>query len=195
MLRDIHLYGYLGEHFGKKHRLNVESFGESIRACYANFGEDFIKDIRSGQFKIYKGEELIKENQLITEDDLKMDFKKGSFHIVPYIEGAKSEWFGIILGIMIIAVAWWNPLGWVAATQLAVGMMGASMLMSGVSMMLTPTPTMPDYSQRERPEDRPSFLYNGPVNTMEQGGPVPLIYGQMILGSTVLQAEMDIEEL
>ena len=33
------------------------------------------------------------------------------------------------------------------------------------------------------PENRPSFLFNGAVNTSRQGNPVPLCYGQMVVGS------------
>jgi predicted phage tail protein len=35
----------------------------------------------------------------------------------------------------------------------------------------------------ERPENKPSFLFDGPVNTITQGHPVPVGYGKAFVGS------------
>ncbi len=67
-------------------------------------------------------------------------------HIVPRPAGAKSGGiFQAVLGAALIAVAWWNPVGWLGATAVS-GMYaaGASMILGGVAQMLAPkagTPT------------------------------------------------------
>ncbi|WP_260627457.1 tail assembly protein [Pseudomonas protegens] len=38
------------------------------------------------------------------------------------------------------------------------------------------------------PNNRPSYSFNGAVNTSVQGNPVPLLYGRMIVGSAVISA-------
>lgn len=43
--------------------------------------------------------------------------------------------------------------------------------------------------------EKPSFLYNGAVNVVEQGYAVPLIYGTHMCGSIVVSAGVDVAEL
>ena len=61
-------------------------------------------------------------------------------HIVPRLAGAKSGGvFQVVLGAALIAVAWWNPVGWLGAAAVS-GMYaaGASMIPGGVAQMLAP---------------------------------------------------------
>jgi predicted phage tail protein len=61
--------------------------------------------------------------------------------------------------------------------------------------MLSPTPQTDSYSDRERPGERPSFLFDGPTNTSTQGLPVPLIYGRMRVGSIVVSADLSADDI
>jgi predicted phage tail protein len=45
------------------------------------------------------------------------------------------------------------------------------------------------------PENKPSFLFDGPVNTIAQGHPVPVGYGEMYVGSAVISAGIVTEEI
>ncbi|EMU6539720.1 tail assembly protein, partial [Escherichia albertii] len=66
-------------------------------------------------------------------------------HIVPRLAGAKSGGvFQAVLGAALIAVAWWNPAGWLGAAAIT-GMYGAgaSMILGGVAQMLAPKPRTP----------------------------------------------------
>ena len=48
-------------------------------------------------------------------------------------------------------------------------------------------PSVQDYTERDAPEERASYLFDGAVNSQAQGGPVPLIFGGPIrVGSTVV---------
>ena len=58
--------------------------------------------------------------------------------------------------------------------------------------MLAPQPKTP--GAPERPENRPSYAFDGPVNTAAQGNPVPVCYGRLIVGSQVVSAGMMAEE-
>lgn len=70
----------------------------------------------------------------------------------------------------------------------SIAMFGLTMALTGVSQMLSPQP------KASTPADaNPSYLFSGPANAVEQGGPVPLIYGRMRVGSTVISSAIDNE--
>lgn len=192
MLRNIHLYGDLAEKFGKKHRLDVASIGEALHALEANF-KGFLKSIkRDGHYEVVRGETLNDEH--LGEKQLTMQYKKGDFHLSPVVEGSKSGGImGIvmtIIGIVLIVVGIYVP----AFAHILIPM-GISLILGGVGMMMTPTPSMSDYSQREKPEARHSFYFSGPTNCMEQGGSMPLVYGRMTIGATVVSAGIQVESV
>lgn len=60
---------------------------------------------------------------------------------------------------------------------------------------MAPALEVRDYSSWERPEERPGFQFNGPVNTAEQGQPVPIIVGRMRVGSVVISAGLAAKQL
>ena len=59
-----------------------------------------------------------------------------------------------------------------------VAMLGVNLAMMGLTEM-----SMPDAGDME---SDPSFLFNGANNNIEQGQPVPLLYGTMKIGGTPL---------
>lgn len=50
------------------------------------------------------------------------------------------------------------------------------------------SPQMKGLSAKDSAENKPSYNFNGAVNTTAQGNPVPLGYGRMIIGSAVISA-------
>ena len=64
--------------------------------------------------------------------------------------------------------------------------MGAAMALSGVAQLLTPQQRL--LSVKDGPDNGASYNFNGPVNTTAQGNPVPVIYGEMIVGSATISA-------
>ncbi|WP_038198336.1 tail assembly protein, partial [Xenorhabdus bovienii] len=125
--------------------------------------------------------------------ELDMTKGNGDIHILPVITGSKrGGLFQTILGVALIAVAWWNPLGWAASTALFVGASGASMAMGGVSQMLAPQP--PRLGMRESPDNKPSYAFGGAVNTIAQGNPVPLLYGSREIGGAIISAGVYTED-
>jgi predicted phage tail protein len=58
-----------------------------------------------------------------------------------------------------------------------------------MSMLMMPSMPNPDQAAQEA-ATKNSFLFNGAVNTVEQGGPVPLVYGRAMVGSTVISSEL-----
>lgn len=193
MLRNIHLLGELGEKYGKKFKFDVGSVGEALKAIDVN-KPGFIKDIKKDEYyNVVVGDELDEKNAL-DEQTIMMKHKSGDIWIMPQIIGKKSGILSAVLGAVLVVVG-------VVLSVYGFGIgsplikLGAGMMLSGLAMMLTPTPGTPEYSEREKPDERPSFLFDGPVNTNEQGGAIPLIYGRMLIGSTVVSTAMDVEDI
>jgi len=69
---------------------------------------------------------------------------------------------------------------------------GSNLLFSGVSQALTSTPKQQSV---EAPSNKPSYAFDGAVNTAAQGNPVPVCYGRLIVGSQVISAGLTVEQI
>ena len=76
----------------------------------------------------------------------------------------------------------WAAGGW---ANVAVGQLGWGMVLSGASMYLTPEIADPEGANEDT-----NFLFNGAVNTVKQGVPVPVVYGRMGTGSVTAAASL-----
>ena len=202
MRRTIHLGGDLISHCNglESHTLHVNSIGEAVRALDANYPGFKNKIKRDAEYYVLCGDEL-KEENAINDESIFMNFNKGDFHIIPKISGSKSMAAAIattVLGVVLMVVSIYVPpagaLGYGLITQGLVFSIGLSLFASGILAAISPAPTVSNYGERESAEERPSFLFDGPGNTTEQGGPIPLIYGRMIVGSTLISSAMDAED-
>lgn len=116
--------------------------------------------------------------------------------ILPNLHGSKGEGL-LIFGFIILAlVAWWSFPAWGGAAAATTAMttmqtlslvIGSTLVLGGISQMIAPTPDNAD--ENERPENRPSYIFNGAVNTLRQGNPVPFgAGGPMLVGSQIVSA-------
>lgn len=102
--------------------------------------------------------------------------------IVPVIAGSKrAGLLQTIVGAVIFTASFFIPgmQGWGQS-------LGASLMIGGALQMLSPQAK--GLGTQDGPNNRPSYSFNGPVNTSVQGNPVPLLYGRMIVGSAVISA-------
>lgn len=207
MLRKICLYGRLAEQYTDSIELDVHDLRSTVAGLDSNF-PGFKQDFIDNEWHILRGD-------FDKQDDMNMDqvpmmFGDGlkELHILPKIEGEGGRGLlSVVLGIAIIAVAWIAApavaglggtafsVGGMAVSYGSIAMFGVSMALSGVAAMLAPSPSVGDSMAAERAEDRPSFMFNGAVNVMVGGGPVPLLYGEMEIGSTVISAGIVTEKL
>lgn len=77
----------------------------------------------------------------------------------------------------------------------SIALFGASMALGGVAQMLAPTPDVSSYAPQERPDQRASFILQGPTNTVQEGNAVPLVYGRMRAGSILVSAGLTTEQI
>lgn len=215
-MRNVFFHGWLADQYGEKLRLNIDDVGGLIRLMEANYPGKFVNSIRDGKYHIVMGRDL-DFGRGMTEEMLPMKLGSQDIHVVPVIEGhgggGKKGIFPIILGIGLIATGFIGAAGLagtglagsMSATAFSIGgfgvswgqlaMTGLSLALQGMSGMLTTTPRVKDYGERQTPDEKPSFLFNGAINMSGEGGPVPLAYGRVMSGSVVVSGGIDIEQV
>lgn len=186
-MKTIRLYGHLGRRFGRVHRFDVRSPAEAVRALRANFKgfTQALLGFGGAGYRVVCGREGDREARHLahpTAADIK---------IVPVVSGASAPGVRILAGAALVAVGMvLSPYS--AGLSNFVGNVGISLMISGAAEILfAPTPR----GTPERPENMPSYVFDGAVNTAAQGNPVPLCYGRLIVGSQVISAGLSTEQL
>lgn len=203
MLREVTLAGVLGERFGAAWRLDVATPAEAVRAIEANqpgFAQYLLDSAREGlAYVVYAGDRDLTEAQLA--DPL----GAAPLRIVPVVQGAGDDGvLNIIIGVALLATVFFMPanianFGVILQTSAttAVGVtigstltfVGAGLVLKGTAQLLAPTPDATGIP--ERAENTPNHQFSGPVNTIAQGGPVPVGYGRLRIGSHIISAGIE----
>ena len=118
--------------------------------------------------------------------------------IVPVVAGAGGATGRIIVGALLIAGAFFTGgatiglLGLAApiAVSTVLAGVGITLVLGGVAQLLTPTPKVPQGSDGQD-DPRKSYSFSGIQNTSRQGVPVPIVYGETLVGSVVISAGID----
>ena len=207
MNRKVYLEGEIGHKFGKEFTMNVSSFGEVMRCLDANF---------SG-FKKYlidsdeKGIGFICEvagAPLQDERELLLNYSEGDMIITAVPAGSGRGIGKVIAGIILMYIGF-QLLGTVDMTAvmqkggfaklsaagkgaviggtLAMGA-GINLAMTGIAEMLAPDPST-DNDQDE------SYLFQGTGQTILEGDPVPVLYGQLRVPGRPISTQVRNERL
>jgi len=132
----------------------------------------------------------------LSKDDLPLAANGNDIRIAPVIIGSKKAGiFQTILGAVLVVVgAVMTYISGGVASPLAAGMMmsGASMMLGGVIQMLSPM--QGGLASRQDPDNKPSYAFGGPVNTIAQGNPVPILYGKRRIGGAIISAGIYAED-
>lgn len=194
------LLGDLGEKFGRRFTLDIKSPAEAVRALVANFPE--LQQYMSDRYyRVVVGKADTGGSELHNPTGQQL------IKIVPVIVGAGGALGSIFMGAALIGLAFATGGASLAATGLfGFGMgltttflggialsMGASMILGGVAQMLAPSPQ--SGAPSEPAENNPSYLFNGPINTTQQGQPVAVGYGRLRVGSAVISAGLVAEQV
>ncbi|MBK3510697.1 tail assembly protein [Pseudomonas sp. MF6747] len=189
-LRTIRLHGVLGKRFGCVHHLAVNSAREAVRALgvlHKGFNQFMIESKDKGiVFAVFYGKRNIGESEL-------GDPPSGNeIRIAPVVQGSKDGGkLQTIIGVAIIVAASYFSGGLAATGSGAVfggsaawgivGSVGISLALGGVAQMIAGT--APGIDSSEAADNQPSYNFSGIKNTVTQGNPVPLCYGEMVVGS------------
>jgi predicted phage tail protein len=199
MLRKIKLYGKLAKFIG--HRVleaDVATAAEAVRFLLANWPE-LEAHMSDQHYRVSIG-----TYDLLAEE-LHDPAGASPISFVPVVAGAGAVG-RIIVGIALIALAIAVPgLGAAAGATaaatifgtgfsslaLSVGLLGVSLVLGGVAQLLTPTPKI----SKDEADPRKSFSFSGIQNTSRAGVPVPVVYGETLVGSVVISAGIDIVQV
>lgn len=192
-MRTVILLGELGKRYGTRHRLDISTPAEAIRALMANF-KDFASFVSSSHERNV-GYRVLNMRQDVDVDHLH-DPASYQLAIVPVVGGSKSALGSILLGAALIAAAVATGGVSIAASGIAFSSLagqivfgiGVSLALGGVAQLLAPTPQNTDNTEKN------SYVFNGTVNTTSQGQPVPIGYGRMIVGSAVISSGINVED-
>ena len=199
MLRKIKLYGELAKFLGQKTlEAEVHSAGQAIRFLVVNFPQ-LEAHMADRYYKVLVGDWEIKEEE-INYPNGQEDIK-----IVPIVGGEGGRGTGrFLLGVGLIGAAIFLPGaapvlgsgGFSAVTGTAgfttiIGNLGLALAIQGLAQMLTPVEDI----KEEEQDPRKSFNFSGIQNTSRAGVAVPVIYGQTMVGSIVVSANIENEQV
>ena len=195
--RKIKLYGDLAEFVGVKEiETEVHTIADAVKCLLGNYpqAENYMMD------KNYK---VIVNEKPRSLEEIHYPTGQSDIKIVPVISGQGRGFGRIILGAALIGIgmasggitfsSFFNPAvvpyapGFASAGLMtkATITIGASLVLGGISQMLTP---LPDDST----EEPNSFQFNSPLNTSMAGLPVPILYGERMVGSVVISAGINV---
>lgn len=191
-MRTLWLHGRLAEMFGKSFSMQVKTPGQAFRLLDANLKGAFFRAIREGSYYVYceKGGKEIP----LPLSELGMSMA-GDFHVVPELVGSSGSGTTnvglafLILGVGLIVAGTFTA---GATTPVGVAMIsyGIGFSITGAALLLMRLPKDDIVDSNTDINERASFAFNGPINTAKEGGPVPLVYGQMLVGSVLLSGSV-----
>lgn len=218
----VKFHGNLGKRLKKKTwNIAVESVSEAFYAVDIMSKRDLVKCMIEDAEKKLKYQVKVNNKPINTSgvdpenlstlenSEFNIKRKIKTIDVVPVLEGSGGDGGGIIMAIIGIALILMAPQiaaalattkAGIAATTAAVTMAGATMLAGGVAMMMARPPKFDDFREIEQTKKSTSYLFGGPTNAANEGGPVVVGYGRLIAGSQVIQTslntrEMTVEEL
>ena len=213
-MKVVKVYGALRELLGKtRFEFVADTPAQAMRALLVNFPqlEQWLIDSEKNgvAYRVTVGK------QKINEQDLSGMFLPWSeqdvFSIAPVMTGAGRGVGMFVFGAVLIATAIFTggtslafgaggfglASGVTATTALglsiAAGNIGVALVLGGVAQMLSPVPKPP--SAAEAPTELESNSFSGVANTNRQGVPVPIAYGRVFVGSAVVSAGLDVDQV
>ena len=213
-MKVVKVYGALRELLGaSRFEFVADTPAQAMRALLVNFPqlEQWLIDSEKNgvAYRVSLGK------QKIYSEDVSGMFTPWSeqdvFAITPVLTGAGNGGVGtFILGAVLVGVAIFNPfvgfslakggfavmgagLGVGAGLVAAAGTLGIGLMLAGVAQMLSPVPKPP--GPGEAPTQLESNSFSGVANTSRQGVPVPIAYGRVFVGSAVISAGLDVDQV
>jgi predicted phage tail protein len=201
MLRKIKLYGKLAKFIGKRVlHADVATAAEAVRFLVANWPE-VEKHMADQYYRVSIG------TYDLNEDELHDPAGQQIIKIMPVVAGAGGGVGKIIAGIALVALAIvFAPVGagflgaglglggsaftLGASASVVLGGIGVSLVLGGVAQLLSPVPKTNTGTDSEQ-DPRKSYSFSGVQNVARSGTPVPIVYGETLVGSVVISAGID----
>ena len=209
-MKVVKVYGELKKRLGGQgtFKLDVATPAEAIKALTSNFqGLDkwMIDSEQHGVgYRVQLGTEVVKESEI--ENLLLPWSEREVFSITPVITGAGRGTGMILLGAALIGLSFvtfgtstlfaggtglTGGAIWAGAGSKALGMIGLSLVMGGIGQMLSPPPPELDMKQANKLQN---YSFSGVTNTSQVGTAIPVAYGRVFVGSSVISSGLDVDQ-
>tara|TARA_Y100000593_G_scaffold91646_1_gene181061 strand:- start:685 stop:1350 length:666 start_codon:yes stop_codon:yes gene_type:complete len=193
-LTKIKLHGILGEKVGQKvWDLRVKSVPEAIHAIDTISDRKLCKSILENEKQNIKYKVLVNGKNAVSKSittpeevinsELMVEKEMDTIDIVPVLEGAggdDSKDLMLVVGgalTMGAGIMMGSPL----LTQI-----GLFAVLTGMANLLAEPPEFEDFKEIQQTNKRESYLFSGPLNTYNPGGPIPIGYGRVLVGSQTI---------
>ena len=198
-LTKVTLHGNLGKEIGKDWKLEVESIPEAMHAINVMTDSKLFKTIIENDKQNVKYRVLVNGKSAISKSIEKIEdapqselfIKRNmeSLDIVPVLEGAGGggedsgkDWMMVMGAALTMGVGF----GMESAFGATLIQLGLVAVITGLSNLLAVPPEFEDFREIDAVNKRESYLFNGPINTYNPGGPVPVGYGRLLVGSATI---------
>jgi len=209
-MKTIRVYGQLARFLKRRtFRAEVASAAEAVRFLLANFPQ-VEKHMADQHYRVSIGARALEP------EDLHEPAGRADITIVPVIGGAGAVG-RIIAGVALVGLSLvtfgagaFAGLGAAGAfgSTMAAGI-GASLVLGGVAQLLTPVPRITgpgaggavgamasaNSAKPDNNDPRRNSSFSSIQNTTKQGVPVPIIFGEVIVGSVVVSAAIDVDQV
>ncbi|GHN86581.1 hypothetical protein MY005_22140 [Escherichia coli] len=196
--REWHASAFTGicNDFSRRIDLRVKTGAEAIRALATQLPA-FRQKLSDGWYQVRIAGRDVSTSGLTAQ--LHETLPDGAvIHIVPRVAGAKSGGvFQIVLGAAAIAGSFFTAGATLAAWGAAIGAggmtgilfsLGASMVLGGVAQMLAPKARTPRTQTTDN--GKQNTYFSSLDNMVAQGNVMPVLYGEMRVGSRVVSQEI-----
>jgi len=198
MLRKIRVYGKLAKFLKQRvFEADVASAAEAVRFLVANFPQ-LRPHMAEQYYKVSVG------TYALTADELHDPAGQQEIKIVPVLAGAGGATGKILAGVALIGLSLISfgtgsvfggafvKGAWASTALFSVG---ATLALGGVAQLLTPVPVVPTTGPDTQQDPRKSYSFSGIQQTSRQGVPVPVVYGETLVGSVVISSGIDTDNL
>lgn len=204
MLRTIRIYGSLAKFLKRRSfKADVATAAEAVKFLLANFPQ-LERHMAEQHYEIKVGDHPL----MLGEDPGELHLptgKRETISIIPVVAGAGATG-RIIAGVALVALsllfapgaALAGGLFTLGSQAVSIGVgIGVSLAIGGVAQLLTPTPQLQlkTKGQDSDADPRKSYSFSGIQNVSRQGLPVPIVYGETMVGSIVISAGVSTEQV
>ena len=223
MQQVVRLLGDLGERYGAEHVYhNLRTPADAIKLLCINYPAFQVELITAHEKGI--GYRVLQAGVDLNINDLHLPIGQNDLIVTPVLAGADGvgqfvAGAALIAAAVILApVSGGASVGFLGATgtgfltasaSVAIGSIGASLVLGGVTQMLSPQPSFAGVGgvsprgefRATRPESvnrgfdgQQSYAYLGAQNTVGVGATIPVAYGKVLIGSHVISADINVAD-
>lgn len=189
------LGGKLAEKYGRVHDLVAKTPVQAFRLMCLNY-PDFRQEIIDDSLAGAEYQFVVDDERGLIDGQLVMPIAGKKLYFAPVVEGAGGKLGGIIetvVGVVLLVVATvFQQYELYPALVPMIAGAGISLTLGGITTLLS---TVPKNTGGGTGDTLSSFYFNGPANTQQQGAPVPVVYGRVLIGSQAVSASMQAMDL